>query len=203
MSRAREMKLGVSRSALISARRCRSCRRMYSSKGRPPLRGIPGLAEEGRKRREVPEGDVRPDIDRVRPQQVGEERHLHRLALQVVGDVFAHVGGADAVIDGVVEPLPLFAHQAREPRLAETGHAEDGQAFLGRGEPGFGRCRREAAWAIPVRWGRAFVLAQGAVGQKGAARCFAPRVACPCCAPRVAAGIAGMRIAVALPAGVA
>jgi hypothetical protein len=104
---------------------------MYSSKGRPPLRGIAGLAEKGRKRREVPEGDVGPDIDRIRPQEVGQERHLHRLTLQVVGDVLAHVGGADAVIDGVVEPLPLIAHEAREPRLAETRHAEDDRRFSG------------------------------------------------------------------------
>ena len=73
--------------------------------GQAALGRIAGLAEIGRQRGEIVEGDVRRDIDEFGHQQFAQERHLHRLALEVVGDVFAHVAGADAVIDRVVEPV--------------------------------------------------------------------------------------------------
>ena len=48
----------------------------------------------------------------VRAQQVAQERHLHGLGLEVVDDVLAHVAGADAVIDRVVEPVVLASRAA-------------------------------------------------------------------------------------------
>ena len=103
------MKRGTSCSAAISATRCCSWRRWYSASGRPPLVGIARAAEIGRERIEVGEGDVGGDIDRVRAQQVAQERHLHGLALEVVDDELAHVAGADAVVDRIVEPVDSCA----------------------------------------------------------------------------------------------
>jgi hypothetical protein len=54
--------------------------------GQAALAGIAGLAEKGRQRREVPEGDVGADIDRIRAQELGQERHriACRLRLSVM-----------------------------------------------------------------------------------------------------------------------
>ncbi len=62
-------------------------------------------------------------MDRIRQQQFAQEGDLHRLALEIVDDVLAHVAGADAVIDGIMEPAILLQH-AGQRGLADTGHAE-------------------------------------------------------------------------------
>ncbi len=93
--------------------------------GDAALRRVAGLAEVGRERLEVVEGDVRGDVDRVRAQQLAQERVAHRLALEVVDDVLAHVAGADAEIDRVVEPVRLLAQHRRDAGLAEARHAEE------------------------------------------------------------------------------
>ena len=93
--------------------------------GDAALRRVAGLAEVGRERLEVVEGDVGGDVDRVRAQQLAQERVAHRLALEVVDDVLAHVAGADAEIDRVVEPVGLLAQHRGDPGLAEARHAEE------------------------------------------------------------------------------
>jgi hypothetical protein len=89
----------------------------------PALGFAAGAAEIGRERRQVLEGDVALDLDRIRAQQVAQEPHLHGLGLEVVDDELAHVAGADAVVDRIVEPVRL-AQDRRQPRLADAGHAE-------------------------------------------------------------------------------
>jgi hypothetical protein len=68
------------------------------------LVGIAGLAEIGRQRLEILEGDVGGDVNRIRTQKIAQETNLHRLALEIVDNMLAHVARADAVIDRVVEP---------------------------------------------------------------------------------------------------
>eukprot|EP01136_Pigoraptor_vietnamica_P043654 Opistho-1_new@19342 len=100
--------------------------------GHAAARGVARLAEVGGKGGKVVEGDVRGDVDRVGHQEFAQERNLHRLALEVVSDEFAHVARADAVIDGVVEPAARIAEQVRQMCLAKAGHAEEQHAFLAR-----------------------------------------------------------------------
>ncbi len=76
------------------------------------------------------EGDVRLNVYGVGQKQVAQEGYAHRLALEVVDDVLAHVAGADAVVDRVVIPLRIL-QQVRERRLADAGHAEYGDGLLG------------------------------------------------------------------------
>src|SRR5690606_234188 len=64
-------------------------------------------------------------------QKVPEEGHLHGLALEIVNDEFAHVAGADAVVDRIVEPVAV-AQDGAQPRLADPGHAEDGDRTVRR-----------------------------------------------------------------------
>ena len=63
-------------------------------------------------------------------QEVAQERHPHRLALEVVDDMLAHVTGADAIIDRIVKPARLL-QQVGKRCLAHAGHAEDGHGLLG------------------------------------------------------------------------
>ena len=98
-------------------------------KGHAAPRGIAGLAQIGGQGGEVVEGDVRRDIDAVGHQQFPQKRHLHRLALEIVGDVFAHVARADPVIDRVVEPPAALLRRCipqhvGQMRLAKARHAE-------------------------------------------------------------------------------
>ena len=89
----------------------------------PAARSVARAPEVGREWVEVGEGDVALDLDRVRPEQLAQERHLHGLGLEVVDDELAHIARADAVVGRVVEPV-VPAQQAREPRLADAGHAK-------------------------------------------------------------------------------
>ncbi|MDZ7725957.1 MAG: hypothetical protein U5R06_24835 [candidate division KSB1 bacterium] len=99
--------------------------------GEPALVGVARLAEiAATGARRLSKVDVGRQVDRVGEQQVAQEGVLHRLALEVVDDVLAHVAGADAVIDRIVEPFVLAQHPG-ERRLARPGHAEDGDG-LGR-----------------------------------------------------------------------
>ena len=106
--------------------------------GQAALVGVAGLAEVGGQGREVVEGDVRRDIDRIRQQQVAQERVAHRLALEAVDDVFAHVPRADPVIDRVVEPAALAAQHGGDMGLAQPGHAEQEDLAVRRAAPVLG-----------------------------------------------------------------
>ena len=125
------------------------------------------LAEVGRERREVLEGDVGGDVDRIAAQQVAQEGNAHRLALEVVDDVLAHVAGADAEIDGVVKPVRPVAQHGGDAGLAEARHAEHRHALVRGAGP---VCRRGVAHGLlretPVlaSRGRARVQARGARG---------------------------------------
>ena len=77
----------------------------------------------------VIKGDVGIDMDRIRQQEITQERHAHRLALEIVDDVFAHVAGADAVIDRIVIPARILK-QPRKRGLADARHAEYGHGPL-------------------------------------------------------------------------
>ena len=86
----------------------------------PTFRRIARFSEEGRERREVVKRDIRADIDRIRLQQICQKRHLHRLTFEIVDNMLAHIGGADAVIDGIVEPIPGITQQIGKPCLAKA-----------------------------------------------------------------------------------
>ena len=93
------------------------------------LSGIAGLAEISRQRLEILEGDVGGDVDRIRAQQIAQERNLHRLALEIVDDVLAHVARANSVIDRIVKPGATL-QQIGKGGLADPGHAEDGHGLV-------------------------------------------------------------------------
>ncbi len=97
-------------------------------KGNAALRGVTGLSKIGGEGGQIAEGDVGADVDRVRHQQLPEERVLHRLLLEIVDDVFAHVARTDAVIDGVLEPA-IVLEEGCKCRLANAGHANDGDGL--------------------------------------------------------------------------
>ena len=107
--------------------------------GDAALGRVAGLAEVGRERLEVVEGDVRGDVDRVRAQELAQEGVAHRLALEVVDDVLAHVAGADAEIDRVVEPVGLLAQHGGDAGLAEARHAEERHPLVAGALPVVGR----------------------------------------------------------------
>ena len=91
--------------------------------GETAFRRIPHLAEKGRKRLQVVDGDVAADVDGVAAKEGAQERHLHGRALDVVDDRLFEVPGADTVVPRVVEPVAL-REPVRERRLADPGHAE-------------------------------------------------------------------------------
>ena len=107
-------------------------------KWHPAALGVAGLAKVGGKRREVVEGDVRGDEHRIGQQQLAQQGHPHRLALEIVGDEFAHVTGADAVIDRVVKPGAALAQHGREVGLAQAGHTVEQHPLGPGGAPAFG-----------------------------------------------------------------
>src|SRR5690606_22857507 len=86
--------------------------------------GVAELAEEARDRMQVVDRDVVADVDRVRAQQVAQERHLHGVGLDLVQDRLAQVARADAIIARVVEPV-VAAQQVRQAGLAHARHAEE------------------------------------------------------------------------------
>ena len=55
--------------------------------------------------------------------------HLHGFVLEAVGNQFAHVAGADAVIDRIVKPLALAAQHVRGMGFAKPGHAKQKHTF--------------------------------------------------------------------------
>ncbi len=95
------------------------------------------LAEEARHRLEIVHGDVVADVDRVRAQQLAQERHLHRLLLDVVEDRLVQIARADAVVARIMEPVAL-AQPRGQARLAHPGHAEQGDALVVPGLEVFG-----------------------------------------------------------------
>ena len=86
------------------------------------------LPQVGGERTQILERDVGADVDRIRAQQLAQEGIAHRLPLEVVDDVLVHVSRADAIVDGVLEPVVLL-QQAGEGRLAHAGHAEKGHGM--------------------------------------------------------------------------
>ena len=137
------------------------------SKGRPPFAGSPGLPRKWRAG-EIVEGDVRGDVDRIRAQQIGKERHLHRLPLEIVGDVLAH--GRRGCRCG----KRSSSDTSRPPRagglasrVCETRHAEDGEAFLrGPSEGGGASWIRGMGCVCPANGVRVAHSAAGGAVQK-------------------------------------
>ncbi|AAU91862.1 hypothetical protein MCA1877 [Methylococcus capsulatus str. Bath] len=89
------------------------------------LRRVAELAQEGRDGREIVHRDVATDIDRIRHQEVAQERHLHRLALDVVQDRLIEIAGTDPVVAGIMEPGP-FRQLVGQGGLTRPRHAEQG-----------------------------------------------------------------------------
>ena len=56
-------------------------------------------------------------------------------ALALSDDQLAHIAGADAVIDRVVEPVAAIAQKLGHMRFAKAGHAIDQHSFLRGGAP--------------------------------------------------------------------
>ncbi len=100
---------------------------------------IARLAQIGRYRRQVIKGDVRADVDTIAQQQLAQERDFHRLAFRVVGNGFAHVARADAVIDRIVEPIPMPPQHVADVRFAKSGHGKKQDTLAWRIAPVGGR----------------------------------------------------------------
>src|SRR4030066_368562 len=103
----------------------------------PALLRVAELAEKTRHRLEIVHGDVVADENRIRAQQLSQERHLHRLLLDVIEDGLVEIARADAIVAGIMEPVAA-AQPHRQARLADPGHAEEGDALVVPGLEFFG-----------------------------------------------------------------
>jgi len=83
--------------------------------------------------------DVVLDVDPVVAQQLTQKRHAHRLLLDEIQNRFIEVARADAVVAGKMEPVVTTQHGG-DVRLADAGHAEQGNALGRPGAEGF-RCK--------------------------------------------------------------
>ena len=96
----------------------------------PAAPRITGFAQIGGDGGQVIKSDIGADINGIREQQVAQKRHLHRLALGIIGDQLAHIAGADAVIDRVMEPVVRCSQYLADMGFTQTGHAEKQHAFM-------------------------------------------------------------------------
>ncbi|WP_394197913.1 RelA/SpoT AH/RIS domain-containing protein [Litoreibacter albidus] len=103
--------------------------RLIFGKAKAAQRRIARFAQIGRQGRQVLERKVRRDIDAVGSQKLRQKGVLHGAALEVVGDVLAHIARADTVIGAVVKPVTSGAQHVGDMRFSQAGHAEEQHLF--------------------------------------------------------------------------
>ena len=69
-------------------------------------------------------------IDRILTQHFTQVWVIHRCFDARIDNVFAHVTGADAVIDAVVEPVASVAQDSGHVRFAQTRHPKNHNPFV-------------------------------------------------------------------------